>query len=245
MIKSLPRLAVIFVILCLPLSMVAKKSSHAGTLYNTPLPIYNSALIAKVLSVSEQIYNNMGLEETGLSRKAFMMAVKGFSKMREKGLISVDSILTIIDFTKSSREKRLYVLDLKSQEILFQTVVAHGKKSGGEFARSFSNKPSSRKSSLGFYITENTYLGSNGYSLKLKGAEKGINDKAMARAIVMHGADYANEDAINNKTYLGRSYGCPAIPQNLHKEIIDTIKEGNCIFVYYPDQNYLKKSNLL
>jgi hypothetical protein len=139
----------------------------------------------------------------------------------------------------------LYVIDLKNQDVVFNTVVAHGRNSGGEYARSFSNKPSSNKSSLGFYITEGTYNGGNGYSLKLQGAENGINDKALARAIVMHGADYANEDIIGSKGYLGRSFGCPAVPQKYHKKIIDTIKDGNCLFVYYPDQTYLKKSKLL
>jgi hypothetical protein len=245
MIISVPRLTALFFILCLPLSMVAKKSSHSVSRYNIPLPIHNAALISKIKSASDLMYNNMDLEKNGLTRKVFIMALKGFSKMREKGLVGEDSILTIIDFTKSSRQKRLYVLDLKNQDIIFQTVVAHGKNSGREYAKSFSNNPSSRKSSLGFYITEGTYQGSNGYSMKLKGVEAGINDKALARAIVMHGADYANEEAVSRKGYLGRSYGCPAVPQNLTKKIIDKIKDGNCIFVFYPDQNYLKRSNLL
>jgi L,D-transpeptidase catalytic domain len=191
------------------------------------------------------MYEHMALADNGLSKTVFVMAVKGFSKLREKGLVGEDSVLTIIDFTKSSREKRLYVLDLKNEEIVYNTVVAHGKRSGGEYARSFSNSPKSKKSSLGFYITENTYLGGNGYSLKLNGVEAGINDKALARAIVMHGANYASEDVIGSKGNLGRSYGCPAVPQILSRKIIDTIKDGNCIFVYYPDPNYLKRSKLL
>ena len=245
MLKSVSRLAALFFILCLPLDMVAKKSGHTGTRIASPLPITNAALINKAGSISEQIYNNMGLASFGLPRIAFSMAIKGFSKLREKGLVGADSIITIIDFSKSSKRKRLYVIDLKNQDIVFNTVVAHGRNSGGEYAKSFSNKPSSNKSSLGFYITEGTYNGGNGYSLKLQGAETGINDKALARAIVMHGADYANEEVIGKKGYLGRSYGCPAVPQKLNKKIIDTIKEGNCLFVYYPDQTYLKKSKLL
>jgi hypothetical protein len=173
------------------------------------------------------------------------MAVKGFSKLREQGLAGADSMLTIIDFSKSSREKRLFVIDLKKQDLDIQSVVSHGRNSGQEFARTFSNKPSSNKSSLGFYITKDTYRGSNGYSLKLQGTETGINDMAMARAIVMHGADYANENVINSKGYLGRSLGCPALPQTINKKVIDKIKEGNVLFVYYPDANYLKRSELL
>ncbi len=243
MLKSVSRLAALFIILCLPLDMVAKKG-HAGSRFSTPLPISNAALI-KTASVSEQIYNNMGLASMGLPKLAFNMALKGFSKLRKKGLVGVDSIITIIDFSKSSKKRRLYVIDLKNQDVIYNTVVAHGRNSGGEYARSFSNKPSSNKSSLGFYITEGTYNGGNGYSLKLHGAETGINDKAQARAIVMHGADYANEEVITSKGYLGRSFGCPAVPQKYHKKIIDTIKEGNCLFVYFPDQNYVKKSKLL
>jgi hypothetical protein len=244
MLKSVPRLIALSLILCLPLDMVANKG-HEGKRNNTPLPITKVSLLKKVSTVSEQIYNNMGLASLGLPRIAFSMALKGFTKMRNKGLISADSIITIIDFSKSSKRKRLYVIDLKNQEMLFNTVVAHGRNSGGEYARSFSNKTSSKKSSLGFYITDGTYFGSNGYSLKLKGSEKGINDKALARAIVMHGADYADEEAIGQKGSLGRSYGCPAVPQKYNQQIIDTIKEGNCLFVYYPDKNYLKKSKLL
>jgi hypothetical protein len=243
MLKSVSRLAALFIILCLPLDMVAKKG-HAGSRFSTPLPISNAALI-RTASISEQIYNNIGLASFGLPKVAFSLAMKGFSKLRERGMIGTDSIITIIDFSKSSRQKRLYVIDLKNQDVIFNTVVAHGRNSGGEYARSFSNKPSSNKSSLGFYITEGTYSGGNGYSLKLQGAERGVNDKALARAIVMHGADYANEEYIDGQRYLGRSFGCPAIPQKYHKKIIDTIKDGNCLFVYYPDQAYIKKSKLL
>ncbi len=244
MLKSVTRLIALSLILCLPLDMVAKKG-HAGNRSNHPLPINNARFIINVNSFSEQIYNNMGLANFGLPRIAFSMAVRGFSKLRNKGLVGADSVITIIDFSKSSKKKRLYVIDLKNQDMIFNTVVAHGRNTGGEFARFFSNKPKSNKSSLGFYITEGTYFGSNGYSLKLKGTERGINDKALARAIVIHGADYANEDVIDKKGYLGRSYGCPALPQKYNKQIIDSIKEGNCLFVYYPDQNYLKNSKLL
>ena len=242
-IKSVSRLIAFFFIMCLPLYMKATKSGLID-IRNAPLIDKNAVLIDRS-TLTERIYNEMGLASLGLPRMAFSMAMKGFSKLRDKGLIGADSILTIIDFSKSSKKKRLYVIDLKNEDMVFNTVVAHGKKSGSEFARSFSNKPSSNKSSLGFYITRGTYSGGNGYSLKLYGAERGFNDKALARAIVMHGADYANEETIGKKGILGRSYGCPAVPQKYTREIIDTIKEGNCLFVYYPDPNYLKKSKLL
>ena len=123
---------------------------------------------------------------------------------------------------------------------MYSSVVAHGRNTGAEYARSFSNQPRSNKSSLGFYITQETYFGAHGLSLKLDGFEKGINDMARERAIVMHGADYAHEKVISRKGYLGRSFGCPAVPPHLTKKIIEKIKNGNCLFVYYPDKKYLK-----
>lgn len=191
------------------------------------------------------IYASAKLSFVGLPLNTFKLAMKGFSKLRNQQLLSTDSIITIIDFEKSSSQKRMYVIDLKSKNVLFQTLVSHGKNSGKEYARTFSNDESSYKSSLGFYITRNTYEGSNGYSLRLDGTEKGINDHAMARAIVMHGAAYASESSIYQIGYLGRSWGCPALPEGLHIPIINKIKEGNLIFMYYPDETYLKTSALI
>jgi hypothetical protein len=191
------------------------------------------------------LYASAKLSFVGLSLNTFKLAMKGFTKLQSQHLISTDSIITIIDFEKSSSQKRMYVIDLKSKNVLFQTLVSHGKNSGKEYARSFSNDESSYKSSLGFYITRNTYEGSNGYSLRLDGTEKGINDHAMARAIVMHGAGYASESTIYQIGYLGRSWGCPALPEGLHIPIINKIKEGNLLFMYYPDETYLKTSTLI
>lgn len=191
------------------------------------------------------VYQNTGLAAVGLSQQVFSLALKGFCKLRDKGLVSADSILTIIDYTKSSKEKRLFVIDLKKQQLEFNAVVAHGRNSGQEFARSFSNALSSFKSSLGFFITGDTYKGSNGYSLKLEGVDKGFNDKASERAIVMHGAPYANESVIRFKGFLGRSLGCPAVPPQVHKKIINKIRNGNALFIYYPEQRYLSRSEWL
>jgi hypothetical protein len=243
---SVPKFMALVVIMAMPIVMNAKKSSYAeGNNKAMPLPVTAAMMINKSLSFSSLLYFNSGLSESGLQFNVLDMAMKGFSKLRARGIAGTDSILTIIDFSKSSKEKRLYVVDLKNQEIAFNSVVSHGRNSGYEYARSFSNKPSSNKSSLGFYVTRGTYRGSNGYSLKLEGAETGINHMAMARAIVMHGADYANESVINSKGYLGRSLGCPAVPEQINKKIIDKIKEGNVLFVYYPDANYIKRSKLL
>jgi L,D-transpeptidase catalytic domain len=243
---SVPKFMALVVIMAMPIVMIAKKSSYAeGNNKAMPLPVSAAMMINKSLTFSSLLYFKSGLSESGLQFNVLDMAMKGFSKLRERGLAGADSILTIIDFSKSSKEKRLYVVDLKNQEIAINSVVSHGRNSGQEYARSFSNKPTSNKSSLGFYVTRETYRGSNGYSLKLEGTETGINDMAMARAIVMHGANYANESVINGKGYLGRSLGCPAVPEKINKKIIDKIKEGNVLFVYYPDANYIKRSELL
>ncbi|HLO79876.1 MAG TPA: murein L,D-transpeptidase catalytic domain family protein [Chitinophagaceae bacterium] len=242
---SVPKFMALILILGLPMLIIAKKSSYAEGSKSTPLPVGAAMVINKSLTFSSLLYFNSGLADSGLQFNVLDMAMKGFSKLRARGLAGADSILTIIDFSKSSKEKRLYVVDLKNQEITYNSVVAHGRNSGQEYARSFSNKPSSNKSSLGFYVTRETYRGSNGYSLKLEGTETGINDMAMARAIVMHGADYANESVINGKGFLGRSLGCPAVPEKINKKIIDKIKEGNVLFVYYPDANYIRRSKLL
>ena len=193
----------------------------------------------------EELYDSIRLDRVGLSKEVLNMAMRGFDKLMHRGLLNKDSILSIVDFSKSSKEKRLYIIDLKNIELLFNTRVAHGRNSGMDYARWFSNNPSSNKSSLGFYVTENTYFGDNGFSLRLKGMERGVNDKAFRRRIVMHGADYVEEDFINERGHLGRSFGCPAIPMNEHKEIIEAIKDGTCLFIYYPDKKYLKVSKIL
>lgn len=243
---SIKVMAVLAAIMLTPVAMTAKRTAYAEPGQKRDvLPVTAAAILSKAITTSSILFYNTGLAEKGLPFDAFMNAMKGFSKLREKGLANEDSILTIVDFTQSSKEKRLFVVDLKNQDVLFQTVVAHGRNSGQEYARSFSNKPSSHKSSLGFYVTQGTYQGSNGYSMRLQGMETGINDRALARAIVMHGANYANENVIDNKGFIGRSYGCPAVPQKVNRKIIDRIKNGNVVFLYYPDPSYLKNSQLL
>ena len=132
----------------------------------------------------------------------------------------------------------MWVIDLKNKKLLFHTLTAHGKNSGDVFARNFSNTPNSNQSSLGFYVTGNTYHGKHGISLKLHGVESGINDKAEVRAIVMHGANYVSEAHIKQFGRLGRSFGCPAVPVELHKQIITEMANKTCLFIYYPDPNY-------
>jgi hypothetical protein len=187
------------------------------------------------------VYDSLHLEEAGLSRSVFELGLRGMEKLKRKARIQTN-ILSIVDFSKPSTSKRLFVIDLDNIELLFCTWVAHGRNSGKEWASSFSNKPRSRKSSLGFYVTGQPYMGSNGYSLKLFGVEQGINNNAYSRAIVLHGADYVNTDYINNQGYIGRSQGCPAVMPEVNTPLINTIKDGSCLFIYHPTPAYIKRS---
>jgi L,D-transpeptidase catalytic domain len=211
----------------------------------TQLPSPSPAGSAPLITSSKSVYDSLHLDLAGLSRQAFIYAQKGWQKLISKGKVLNESVMAIIDFSQPSDHKRLYVLDMKNYKILFNTLVAHGKNSGKEWASSFSNKPASYKSSPGFYITQQTYVGSNGYSLKLEGIEKGINDKALKRAIVMHGAEYVSESYIEAQGYIGRSEGCPAVPKEEACSIIDTIKNGTCLFVYSPGKYYASRSSIL
>ena len=194
----------------------------------------------------QEVYSLLHLADLGLSSEAYKFAVKGFIKLKKEGKLVNKSILTIIDFSQSSNKKRMYVLDLYKKTLLFNTYVAHGKNTGDEFAEKFSNTPGTFQSSLGFYLTENIAIGSKvGLSLLLKGLEKGINDKAREREIIIHGADYATEDFIQKHGRLGRSYGCPSLPPNLIKPVAETIKDGTCLFIYKHDNNYIQKSQVL
>lgn len=163
----------------------------------------------------------------------YKKAMRGFFEYKFKGLIKGEK-LVIIDFSLPSTQKRLWVIDFASNSIIYHTLVSHGKGTGNINAYSFSNEIHSNKSSLGFYVTGETYMGKHGLSLKLDGLQRHINDKARERGIVMHGADYATESFIKKHGFLGRSLGCPAVPVHLHKEIINTIKDGNCLFIYHP-----------
>lgn len=186
------------------------------------------------------LYRSMQLEGV-VNWKAFRQAVAGYHKIENRKR----DILTLIDFSRPSTEKRLFIFDMHQRKMLFSSVVSHGKNSGENYATSFSNEYGSYKSSLGFYLTESTYQGKNGYSLILDGLEKGINDRARERAIVMHGAAYANPSVVSNGGRLGRSFGCPAVPQALTRPIIDTIKGGSVMYIYAETPGYLAQSTVL
>lgn len=173
------------------------------------------------------------------------LALVGYFNLLEDGKISLGSPLSIIDFSLPSSSERLWIIDMEEGVLLHHSLVSHGRNSGDLMAKKFSNINSSFMSSLGFYVTGETYQGKHGYSLRLDGVEEGFNDRARERAIVIHGADYANRDFVTNTGRLGRSLGCPALPMGLYKEVINTIKEGTCLFIYAKDTNYLKKSLLI
>ncbi|MEO7265635.1 MAG: murein L,D-transpeptidase catalytic domain family protein [Ferruginibacter sp.] len=234
-------LSIVFSLITLPIAF----SKPAILISDLPKDRIEFLALTSENSTLLNLYASLNLSEKGLSQDAFDHAIKGFSYLKSKGKIINENIITIVDFTLSSTKKRLFIIDIEKQEILFNTYVAHGQKTGEEFAKKFSNNPESYQSSPGFYITSDTYNGKNGYSMHLLGQESGFNDKANERAIVMHGAPYVSEGFIKSRGFLGRSWGCPAVPENLNKPIIEKIKNGSCLFIYTNDDNYLSHSKIL
>lgn len=186
------------------------------------------------------LYRDADLESK-LNPDVFRMAMKGYSRVRPKN----DSVISIIDFSMPSIEKRFYLIDLAAKKLLYHTYTSHGVNNGENEALVFSNLENSRQSSLGFYLTAETYEGKHGRSLKLDGLEYGFNNNARRRYIVIHSADYVTEDFIRENGRLGRSWGCPALPPDLTQDIIDKIKEGSLLFIYGNDPEYLKYSRLI
>ena len=193
----------------------------------------------------KELYNELNAAQYDLSFTAFRYAYIGYQTMKKQHRLNNKELFSIIDFTKDCNSKRFYTIDLEKMKIVYYTYVAHGKKSGERMATSFSDAVESNKSSIGFYITGNTYNGGNGYSLMLHGDEKGYNSNLAKRSVVVHAADYANEDYIARNGRRGRSLGCPALPENIYKQVIETIKEKTMIFAYYNDAKYLKTSKYL
>ena len=181
----------------------------------------------------------------GLSPKVLKLAMNATTCAEQRGLVKRHDLLTVIDYSLPSSEPRLFVFNLITHKLLFRELVAHGKNSGGDKASFFSNSSGSLASSLGLYVTADTYVGHNGYSLRLKGLEEGVNDMAADRAIVMHGAYYVSREAIKALGRLGRSWGCPAVRAEIADKIINTLRGGSPIFAYYPDKNWLSTSAFL
>jgi hypothetical protein len=184
-------------------------------------------------------------QAANLNPQVLKLALKAYIKARQSRMGNVKEVLTIIDYSKPSTERRLWVIDLRTKKVLYNTWVTHGKNSGSLNATSFSNQPGSLKSSLGVFLTEETYVGHVGYAVRLKGLESGINDNAYSRAVVVHGAWYADPEIARHYGQLGRSFGCPAVSDKIAKPLINTIKNNTVVFAYYPDRQWLKRSSFL
>jgi hypothetical protein len=186
------------------------------------------------LGLINGMYDNLDGERPPFD--LFLKGVTGFAHLKSDGVYGDKNIISLIDFRIPSSEERMWIIDLNESKVLLKTLVAHGRNSGELMAKSFSNKPESYQSSIGFYKTLKPYQGKHGLSLRLEGLQKGLNDKAHERAIVLHGADYVSETFAQQTGRLGRSLGCPAVPVNQTQEIINLIKEDNCLFIYFPNE---------
>jgi hypothetical protein len=196
-------------------------------------------------SITNQIaakYNQINFSTCDkMDFEVFDKAYRGYVNLLNAGKLNAEKqILTVCDLSKSSNKYRLWIIDLKSNEVLVNDYVAHGQGSGDEFAMSFSNQENSHQSSLGFYVTGETYVGEHGRSLRLNGMDNGFNNAAYDRAIVVHGADYVNGSFVASQKRLGRSWGCPAVSNKIAGKVINTIQGGTCLFIYYPQKNYLQ-----
>jgi hypothetical protein len=190
----------------------------------------------------DQIYEAAYLQASGLDEVVFKKAVTGFMNLKQAQKISpFSSVLTVVDFNKSSREKRMWIVDLVEKHLLINTWVAHGQGSGDEIANTFSNTDESHQSSLGFYLADDVYVGKHGRSLHLDGLDAGFNDAARAREIVVHAAPYVSQGTINQLGRLGRSWGCPAVSPEVSDEVINTIKGKTVFFINGNDSNYNSK----
>lgn len=206
----------------------------------TRMHLENEELHSTLLSEYENLFSG----EVKPSLNSFLIGAAGYYKLQKEGKIQ-KPILSIADFTLSSKKERFWVINMEREEILYHTLVSHGQNTGGEFATNFSNESGSHKSSLGFYLTDHLYEGKHGLSMRIDGLEKNFNDRARERAIVFHSADYVSHEFARSNGRLGRSYGCPALPEELNEAILNDIKGKSCFFIYYPDENYLQHSEML
>jgi L,D-transpeptidase catalytic domain len=230
---------VFFILICLAEAPARKNLRvKSETIY---IPVIQSLQKA---TDRNSIYDSLHLNVLGLSRDAFTDGLSGLDLLMAAGYIQNGNILSIADLSLPSSKKRLFVIDVNACKLIFNTYVSHGRNSGKEMATQFSNEPDSYESSLGFYVTGDAYIGHHGYSLKLNGKEEGINDNAFARGIVMHSASYVNERMATGNGYIGRSEGCPAIPEKWHRKLIEKIKNGTCLFLYSADKFYATHSKM-
>src|SRR3990167_34702 len=195
-------------------------------------------------NVSIDTIRDITSQTSSLDPKVLQLALLAYEHARLQGL-DKQQILTIINYQQPSIDKRLWVINLNDDKVLYNTYVAHGKNSGDNYADEFSNSPKSQESSIGVYVTGNTYYGNDGYSLHLIGLDSGFNSNAYSRSIVMHGAWYVSQYFIDQYGSLGRSWGCPAIDKTIEPQVVNTIKNGTVIFAYYPEKNWLDNSKYL
>jgi hypothetical protein len=193
-------------------------------------------------SISLKLYHK--INDSDLDFDAFKYGLKGYLKLQNDNKLGNSNYLTIIDMSASSNKERLFIVNMETQQLEHKSLVSHGRNSGLEFAKQFSNEINSHQTSLGFYKTAETYHGKHGFSLRLDGLEYS-NDKARKRAVVIHEANYANKEFIKKNGRLGRSYGCPSLPQKDYTTIINKIKKGSLLFIYYPQTSYLKNSKIV
>jgi len=205
---------------------------------STPAPVNHSTQPAA--DVNQQV-QHLGLKAPQLDKHVLKLALVAYNTASAKGSVK-KPVLTVIDYSLPSSKQRMWIFDVRKERLLYNTYVAHGANSGDSTPRHFSNKMSSRETSLGTYVTKDTYMGSKGLSLNLQGLERGFNDNAYNRRVVIHGAWYVEPDFIKKTGRAGRSWGCPSIAKTLAKPVINTIKDGSVVFAYYPDKYYLSHS---
>ena len=232
----------VHLIACLALAMTlaAGETAHAAPSMSAP-----SSTAAASSSEASLSADDLAKLAPAADPNVLELALGAMRCAQADGVGAGAQRLAVIDYSRSSLEPRLWVFDLASDKLLYQELVAHGQGSGGDVPNRFSNDDGSHASSLGLFVTRDTYTGHNGYSLRMDGLEHGINDAAMQRAIVMHGAAYVDADAGKRMGRLGRSWGCPALRSAIAKPIIDVLKDGQFVFSYYPDQDWLARSALL
>ena len=220
-------------ILFLTAGLIAVDSVN-HTVISLPQPLKNSTnTITEQMAGTKLIlnlYNKLQEADSEISYALLEKGIQGYLHLKSAGKIEKD-VITLIDMEKAGTEKRMWIIDIAQSKVLKRTYVAHGKNSGDNYATSFSNVANSYQSSLGFYVTGQTYHGKHGLSLRLDGMDTGINDNARQRAIVLHGASYVSDDFIKQYGRLGRSQGCPAVPVSENKEIISLIKDGSLLFI--------------
>ena len=206
----------------------------------------SSQAAAPVVRASVMPVVNVGaVNQSGISADVLQLAIGAVTCAVNSGDMERPRTLTVIDYSLPSTEPRLWVFDVETGRLLFKELVAHGRNTGENMAKRFSDVPESRQSSIGLFVTDETYVGSNGYSLRLDGLEPGFNGRARERAIVMHGAPYVNTSLVSSQGRIGRSWGCPALREAIARDVIDTIRGGGVIFSYYPDEEWLRTSRFL